>query len=66
MSKCEFFKCSFLEINENLDRILCAGIMSIYCKGTEMEDCERRKYLKKYDKLPPDNLRPDGKPFFLY
>ena len=66
MSKCEYFKCSFLEINEDLDRILCAGIMSIYCKGPELEGCERRKYVLKYDKSPADNMRPDGKSFFLY
>ena len=66
MSECEYFKCAFLEIHENVDRILCAGIKSIYCKGAELEDCERRKFIIKYDKIPPDNLRPDGKTFFLY
>ncbi|MDD5746984.1 MAG: hypothetical protein PHO30_06975 [Candidatus Omnitrophica bacterium] len=63
MEQCELFECGFLQRFKHADRILSAGIISMYCRGPELEDCERRKYEKKYGKPPADSLRPDGRIF---
>jgi hypothetical protein len=65
MAHCELFECGFLQKFRHVDRILSEGIISIYCKGPELEDCERRKFEHKYGKPPVDMLRPDGRIFSL-
>ena len=61
MTECEFYPCSFVQKLQPIDRILCAGFISVYCTGKEAESCERRRFIKKYEKMPPDTMTPEGK-----
>jgi len=61
MAECELFEnCDYIKKLGIIDRVLCAGTISIYCKGEELENCQIRKFYKTYERLPPADYSPEG------
>ena len=59
MADCEYLTtCPIFEKSES--KVIEGVFASMYCKGSRMELCERRK-LKKMGKEVPETLLPNGK-----
>lgn len=60
-SDCELLeKCGFFKKYRDKDKNITNGFMRLYCQGPKKEECERKKYRKKYGKAPDDDMMPDG------
>jgi len=60
--ECELLKkCGFFKKYAGSNEILLKGFINTYCKGTKMDECERKKYRKKHGTPPPDDMMPNGK-----
>ncbi len=55
LSNCGFFK-KYCQTKD----LACKGFISMYCKGSKMEDCKRLQYKKENGTPPPDDMMPSG------
>ncbi len=65
MRECEKLKnCSFVQCCDAYDKSTAArGFVSMYCKGSRMESCVRKKLSTKFGKdIVPKNMMPNGSP----
>ena len=56
LNKCGFFR-KYMESRE----AACKGLISMYCQGRKMNDCQRKAYRKAHGAPPPDTMLPNGK-----
>ncbi len=55
LPNCGFFK-KYCQTKD----LACKGFISMYCKGSKMEDCKRLQYKKEHGTPPPDDMMPSG------
>ncbi len=56
LDKCGFFK-KYMGSRE----AACKGLISMYCRGNKMNDCQRKVFRKAHGAPPPDTMLPNGK-----
>lgn len=55
LDTCGFFR----KYDSSLD-LACRGFIKTYCKGDNMEQCERKKYRDEHGIPPEDDMMPSG------
>ncbi len=52
--------CGFFRKFHETKNLACKGFISMYCKGTKMEQCKRLEFRKENGFPPEDNMMPSG------
>ena len=60
LSKCGFFR-KYMGSRE----AACKGLIVMYCRGSNMNECQRKAFRKAHGSPPPDNMLPNGKTLTL-
>ena len=61
-SECELLeKCGFFREFQNINELACRGFINRYCKGPDMNKCQRKEYRQKHGNPPPDDMMPNGR-----
>ena len=61
MADCELLQtCGFFRKYQDTLNLACRGFIKSYCKGSKVEECERKKYRKQNGAPPVDEMLPSG------
>lgn len=62
MEHCEMLEtCGFFQKYRNTLDLACRGFIKTYCKGPQMDECERKKYRQAHGTPPVDEMLPSGR-----
>jgi hypothetical protein len=60
--QCELLSaCDFFAKYQATKSLVCQGFILKYCKGTEMNNCERKRYRQEHGTPPSDDMMPSGR-----
>jgi hypothetical protein len=60
--ECELLeKCGFFKKYQSTKELACKGFIISYCKGSDMDDCMRKKYRQEHGTPPSDDMMPNGR-----
>jgi hypothetical protein len=59
--ECELLQqCGFFKKYQAKQEAACQVFIMLYCRGSKMNECERKKFRTSYGAPPPDNMLPNG------
>lgn len=53
--------CGFIKKFNGSKNLACQGFITMFCRGTRQDQCERKLYRQKNGCPPPDDMMPNGK-----
>ncbi len=64
--ECELLKkCGFFNNYEEGREMALRGYISLYCRGSKMNECKRKEFRKIHGSPPPDDMLPNGRTLAL-